>query len=201
MFPLSNTDLSFYFNQPIIVASQPKQCAQDCRWKPLLESVRNANLQFRVENIPDRSRDEIRGPAEDGLPPWPRPNYKIIIEKSSELIQLSNTNDIRILDELLRLLNYRDRAWAAHILLSRMMGLTPVHAELYVLDNQVDLSTYNFTSVSPEKWWETEGKTLHAKKAWITYIRKVKFATKWRTVELNDGQKYSYFKTYESAFK
>jgi hypothetical protein len=201
MFPLFNTDLSFYFNQPIIVASQPKRCAQDCRWKPLLESVRNANLQFREENIPTLSRDEIRGPAEDGFPPWPRPNYKIIIEKSSELIQLSNTNDFRILDELLRLLNYRDRAWAAHVLLSRMMGLTLIEAESYVFNRQIDLYTYDVKSVSPEKWWETKGKTLHAKKAWITYIRKVKFATKWHTVELNDGQKYSYFKTYESEYK
>jgi hypothetical protein len=201
MFPLVNTDLSFYFNQPIIVASQPKRCAQDCRWKPLLESVRNANLQFRVENISDWSRDDKILPAVIGLPPWPRQNYKIIIEKSSELIQLSNTNDFRILDELLRLLNYQDRAWAAHVLLSRMMGITLLEAESYVLDNQVDLYTYDVKSISPEKWWETEGKTLHAKKSWITYIRKVKFATKWRTVELNDGQKYSYFKTYESEFK
>jgi hypothetical protein len=200
MFPFVNTDLSFYFNQPTIVAVQPQRCNQDCRWKPLLESVRNANLQFRIENISDVLRDEIR-PASIGLPPWPTQNYRVIIEKSSELIQLSNTNDFRILDELLRLLNYRDRAWAAHVLLSRMMGLTPVHAESYVLDNQVDFSTYNFKSVSPEKWWETEGKTLHAKKAWITYIRKVKHATKWRTVELDDGQKYSYFKTYESGFR
>jgi hypothetical protein len=119
----------------------------------------------------------------------------LIIEKSSELIQLSNTNDFRILDELLRLLNYRDRAWAANVLLSRMMGLTTIETELYVLDNKVDLYTYNFKSVSPEKWWETEGKTLHAKKAWITYIRKFKPLIKWHTVELNNGQKYSYFKT------
>lgn len=195
MFPFVNTDLSFYFNQPTVVAVQPQRCNQNCRWKPLLESVRNANLQFREENIPTLSRDEIRGPAEDGLPPWPTQNYKIIIEKSSELIQLSNTNDFRIIDELLRLLNYRDRAWAANVLLSRMMGLTTIETELYVLDNKVDLYTYNFKSVSPEKWWEAEGKTLHAKKDWITYIRKFKPLIKWHTVELNNGQKYSYFKT------
>jgi hypothetical protein len=194
MFPFVNTDLSFYFNQSTIVAVQPKRCTQDCRWKPLLEFVRNANLQFREENISDWSRDEISGPAEVGLPPWPRPNYKIIIEKPSELIQLSNTNDFRVFDELLRLLNYRDRAWAAHVLLSRMMGITLLEAESYVLNNKVNLYTYDVKSISPEKWWEIEGKTLHAKKAWITYIRKYKPFMKWHTAELNDGQKYSYFK-------
>jgi hypothetical protein len=201
MFPLFKADLSFYFNQPIIVASQPKRCAQDCRWKPLLESVRNVNLQFREENIPDWTRDKIRGPAVVGLRPFPTQNYKIIIEKPSELVQLSNTNDFRILDELLRLLNYRDRAWAAHVLLSRMMGITLIDAESYVFNRQVGLYAYDVESISPEKWWEIEGKTLHAKKAWIAYIRKVKFATKWHTAQLNDGQKYSYFKTYESEFK
>jgi hypothetical protein len=196
MLPVISADVLPYLNPPVIVAVQLQRCNQDCRWKPLLESVRNANLQFREENISDVPRDEIHGPAEDGLPPWPTQNYRVIIEKSSELIQLSNTNDIRIFDELLRLLNYRDRAWSANVLLSRMMGLTTIETELYVLNNKVDLYTYNFKSVSPEKWWETEGKTLHAKKAWITYIRKVKIM-KWHTVELNDGQKYSYFKTYE----
>jgi hypothetical protein len=201
MFPFISVDLFSYLNQPIIVAVQPQRCTQDCRWKPLLESVRNANLQFREENISDWSQDDVSGPAVIGLRPFPTQNYKIIIEKPSELVQLSNTNDFRILDELLKLLNYRDRAWAAHVLLSRMMGLTLIVAESYVLDNQVGLYTYDVKSISPEKWWETEGKTLHAKKAWITYIRKVKHATKWRTVELNDGQKYSYFKTYESGFR
>jgi hypothetical protein len=122
---------------------------------------------------------------------------RTIIKNPPELVQLSNINDTRIFDELLRLLNYPDRAWAANILLGKMMGLPPVSIEVEVLhnlswDNGGTLK-YNSKRVSPVRWWETEGKTLHAKKAWITYFRKVKPTMKWHKVEV-EGHNYSYFR-------
>jgi hypothetical protein len=192
MLPVISADLLSYLNQPTIVAVQPQRCTQDCPWKPLLESVQNSNLKFRQEEISILSPAEYPRPISIGLPPRPRLRFKIIVEDSPELIQLSNTNDVRIFDELLRLLNYRDRAWTANILLGKMMGLPPYEIEVAVLLNKFE--NYDFRSVSPQKWWETEGKTLRAKKAWITYIRKVKPTLKWHQVELDNGQPYSYFR-------
>jgi hypothetical protein len=190
MLPVISSDLLPYLNPPIIVALQPQRCIQGCPWKPLLEAVQNSKLKFREEEIIVLSPNEYR-PISIGLPPRPAVRFRTIIEDSPELIQLSNTNDTRIFDDLLRLLNYRDRAWTANILLGKMMGLPPLNIEAEVLLNKVD--NYDFKSVSPEKWWEVEGKTLRAKKAWITYIRKVKPTMKWHQVMV-DGQNYSYFR-------
>jgi hypothetical protein len=188
-----SADLLNYLNQPVIVAVQPQRCIQACPWKPLLEAVRNDKLKFRQEKISVISPGEYSRPIPIGLPPLPQFRFKTIIEDPSDLIQLSNTNDIRIFDELLRLLNYKDRAWAANIVLGKMMGLNPYDIEVEVLHNKFE--DYDFKSVSSEKWWEVEGKTLRAKKAWITYIRKVKPTMKWHTVELeNSRQQYSYFR-------
>jgi hypothetical protein len=188
MFPIINTDLLPYLNQPAIVSIQPQKCNQDCPWDLLLEAVQNDKLHFREEEIIVRSYR----PISIGLPPRPLLDFKTIIENPPELIQLSNINDIRIFDELLRLLNYRKRAWTANILIGKMMVLHPYNVEVEVLHNKFE--NYDLKSVDPEKWWEVEGKTLRAKKAWITYIRKVKPTMKWHTVELDDAQKYSYFR-------
>jgi hypothetical protein len=193
MLPMISADVLPYLNPPIIVAVQPQRCNQDCVWKPLLEAVYNDKIKFREEKISVLSPDEYPRPISIGLPPIPRLDFKTIIESPPELIKLSNTNDIRIFDELLRLLNYRDRAWAANILLGKMMGLSPYTIEVAVLLNKFE--NYDYKLVSPEKWWEVEGKTLRAKKAWITYIRKVKPTMKWHTVEIDNGrQQYSYFR-------
>jgi hypothetical protein len=196
MFPLMNAD-SFTIHQPVTLSAQPQLCAVDCSWKPLLEAVRNDKLQFREQEISIRSSNEYIRPVGGGLPPIPELRIRTIIENPPELVQLSNVNDIRIFDELLRLLNYPDRAWAANILLGKMMGLPPISIEVEVLhnlswDNGGTLK-YKSKRVSPIRWWETEGKTLHAKKAWITYLRKVKSTMKWHKVEV-EGHNYSYFR-------
>jgi hypothetical protein len=179
MFSLLSADLFDYLNKPTIVSIQPQRCTQSCNWKLLLESVQNNKLRFREEEISVLSPDEFPRLVSPGLPPRPVLGFRIVIENPPELIQLSRTNDTRILDELLRLLNYRDRAWAANVLLGKMMGLVPIDIEVDILHNKVDFSKYDIKSVSPEKWWEAEGKTLHAKKAWITYLRKVRPTMKW----------------------
>ncbi len=197
MFPLISADLSPYLHQSIVLSAQQQLCEQDCNWKRLLGAVRNDKLQFREKEISIRSSDEYIRSNEHGLPGIPELDIKTIIENPPELVQLSNVNDPRIFDELLRLLNYPDRAWAANILLGKMMGLPAISIEVEVLHSfalRRDGSlNYDSKQISPVKWWEKEGKTLHAKKAWITYLRKVKPTMKWHQVKV-DGHKYSYFR-------
>jgi hypothetical protein len=198
MFPLMSADLSPYLYQPTALSLQPQLCTQeDCSWRPLLEAVRNEKLKFREQEIAVKPWTKDVKPIRHAMPGIPKFDIKIIIENPPELVQLSNVNDIRIFDELLRLLNYPDRAWAANILLGKLMGLPPISIEVEVLHSLAlrrDGSlNYDSKRVSPVKWWETEGKTLHAKKAWITYLRKVKPTMKWHREEVA-GHDYFYFR-------
>ncbi len=198
MFLLMSADVLSYLHQLPFLSAQPQLCNLNCNWRTLLGAVKNDKLQIREKQIAIRSSDEYIHPIGGGFTVGILElRIKTVVENPPELVQLSNTNDTRIFDELLKLLNYSDSAWAANILLGKMMGLNPVSIEVEVLHNltwgRKETLKYDSKLVSPMKWWEAEGKTLHAKKAWITYLRKVKPTMKWHQVEVN-GQNYSYFR-------
>jgi hypothetical protein len=94
-----------------------------------------------------------------------RSDLRIFIQSSSRIYKLSNFNDLRILDELINLLDEPDRAWAAHVVLAKMLGVTGIDPWI--------------PWIQPDEWWEQEGKTLKAKQKWTEYLEKIKPTMVW----------------------
>jgi hypothetical protein len=71
-----------------------------------------------------------------------------------EAVQLAETNDPAILDQLVQLLSVRDRAWAAEVVLAAMTG------------HEADLVA-SYTG-APDKWLDTVGAT--AVDRWTSWL-------------------------------
>jgi hypothetical protein len=74
--------------------------------KDSLTSVRNDRIKFVTMSPPDSQFATLGR--------W------VVITGPPELVELSKTGDVRILDELVRLLKDSDRAWAAMVLLAAL---------------------------------------------------------------------------------
>jgi hypothetical protein len=147
----------------------------------LLNSIRSDQLKFQVywvrinTNVYQKIRPYV--PGQLFLPPSGSPpgftmspslyDFRIFIQNPTKLYYLSNTNDPKILDELVKLLDQPSRGWAANITIAKMLGLTGLDRRTFVYET------------TPQKWWETEGKTGKAKREWATYLQKVKPTLKW----------------------
>jgi hypothetical protein len=97
-----------------------------------------------------------------------RSEIRTFIINPNKVYWLSNSNDQRILDELINLLDDPNRAWAANITLSKMLGITGLSSKI----DQITL----------KQWWELEGKTQKAKQEWTQYIQKVKSSMVWSSL-------------------
>jgi hypothetical protein len=83
---------------------------------------------------------------------------RVVITGPPELVKLSGSGDRRVLEELVGLLKSRDRAWAAMVLLAALTGRE---------EKVVDAFATN-----PGEWWESVGKTAHARwSEWLTESR------------------------------
>jgi hypothetical protein len=90
---------------------------------------------------------------------------RIFIINPPQAYRLSNFNDQKILDALVGLLDDPNRAWAAHVTLAKMLGITGI-------SSKIDQTT-------PNQWWELEGKTQKAKQEWTQYLQNVKPSMIW----------------------
>jgi hypothetical protein len=83
---------------------------------------------------------------------------RVVITGPPELVELSGAGDKRVLEELVGFLKYRDKAWAAMVLLAALTG-----REEKVVDA--------FATI-PGEWWESVGKTAyHRWSEWLTESR------------------------------
>ena len=83
---------------------------------------------------------------------------RVVITGPRELVELSSISDIRVLDELVRVLRDQDRAWAAMVLLAAL-----TRREEKVVDA---------FATTPWEWWESVGKTAHDRwSEWLTKSR------------------------------
>lgn len=109
-----------------------------------LTSVRNDRIQFVTMSSPGSHFATL--------------DRRVIVTGPPELVELSRAGDVRILDELVALLKDPDRAWAAMVLLS---ALTRREEEVV-----------NAFATSPEKWWDSVGKTAYDRwTKWLTESR------------------------------
>jgi hypothetical protein len=72
---------------------------------------------------------------------------RVVVTGPPELVELAGKADVRVLDQLVSLLKDPDRAWAAMVLLAAL-----TRREEKVVDAFAN---------SPQKWWESVGKTAH----------------------------------------
>jgi hypothetical protein len=91
--------------------------------------------------------------------------FRIFILDSPSIYKLSNINNPDLLAHLTNLLIDSERAWAANVVLSKMMGIRG-------LNNALD-------SMSPDEWWKTEGQTGKAQREWRAYLGKAKPSMLW----------------------
>jgi hypothetical protein len=80
---------------------------------------------------------------------------RVVITGPPELVELSGSGDQGVLEELVGLLKYRDKAWAAMVLLAALTGRE---------EKLVDMFAAN-----PGDWWESVGKTAYDRwSLWLT---------------------------------
>lgn len=106
--------------------------------------VQNAKVQFASFRPPGSRSASLDRRVQVVAPP--------------ELVQLAQTDDVAILDELVELLTDRDRAWAAEVVLAAMTG------------QEADLvASY---AGPPERWLDTLGATAaDCGRAWLAAHR------------------------------
>jgi hypothetical protein len=184
MFWISNADLPMLLAHPIVISQTSRNKSihlEQCRWCELLDSVQNEQMRFQVKWVQINNRlyqklsysiDKpfpvpIAPPPSLLVPGYPPSSYelRVFIQNPPKAYELSNTNNLQILDELLKLFDDQKRAWAANILISKMLGVTGLDSKIH--------------QISPSQWWELEGKTQKAKQEWTQYLQKVKPSMVW----------------------
>ncbi|MGB7414431.1 MAG: hypothetical protein WA902_09510 [Thermosynechococcaceae cyanobacterium] len=190
-FILSSFPSNSLTSPPALLASVDIQ--QRNNWQFLLEGIYDSQLKFEIKwvEISKRGNGYFRQSYSIDKPPPPPPkpslgaelilkpnetrdlfdffdydySLRVFILNSSKIYWLSNTNDPKVLDALVQLLDIPDRAWAANVVLAKMMGNTGLGFEV--------------RESKANQWWEAEGKTGKAKQEWAAYLEKVKPTMKW----------------------
>lgn len=129
-------------------------CGPQGKLKPMtieemLKSVSNDRIQF----VTQRPRGSNFAVLE----------RRAIVTGPPELVELANSGDVRVLNELTKLLKDPKRAWAAEVLLASM-----TRREEKLVDS--------FAS-HPEKWWQEVGQT--ALERWSSWLNSVDGKLVW----------------------
>ena len=113
-------------------------------WTDLLDGVRSDRIGFVTARPPGS--------------PFVTLDRRVIVTSPEEAVQLSHTEDVRGLDELVRLLHDPDRAWAAVVVLA-------------ALTRREEKLVESFAS-HPDEWWRTLGQEARARwSAWLSEKR------------------------------
>jgi hypothetical protein len=177
--------------QTLILSQTVKPTAniKSSDWQSLLEGVYDNQLEFEVKPVAIHKRDGKyfkESYSVDNPPPLPlisldvevnklpeRYNYyydnRVFILNSPKIYWLSNTNNPKVLDELIQLLDSPGRAWAANIILAKMLG-------------KASLGDFDIRVGKANQWWESKGKVGKAKQEWAAYLNQVKPTLRWSTV-------------------
>ena len=88
---------------------------------------------------------------------------RVVITEPQELVALSRSGDLGVLDQLVELLRDPDRAWAAMVMLAAM-----TRVEEKIADNY---------SARPQDWWDDFGKTAFAR--WSKWLAENREKLQW----------------------
>lgn len=121
-------------------------------------NLTGCNQTFQAENKNMRKSDMLNTVYNNRIefatmrPPGSRfamLERRVVITAPPELVELSASNDIQILDELVNLLQQQDRAWAALVLLSAM-----TQREEKIVDS---------FATDPDDWWQSLGQDAYGR--------------------------------------
>jgi hypothetical protein len=88
---------------------------------------------------------------------------RVVVTGPPELVELSRTGDVAVLDELVKLLDDPNRAWAAEVILAAMTG-----EEGKMVDS---------FATRPADWWKALGTT--ARERWRKWLAEVRDRLLW----------------------
>ena len=88
---------------------------------------------------------------------------RVVVTGPPELVKLSKIGDIDVLDELVRVMKEKDRAWAAEVLLSAM-----TRREGKIVDTFATM---------PDEWWDSIGRTAHER--WSNWLEETREKLVW----------------------
>jgi len=114
-----------------------------------LDAVRNNRIQFATMR-PEGSQ-------------FATLERRVVITEPQELVALSRSGDLGVLEQLVELLKDPDRAWAAMVLLAAM-----TRVEEKIADNY---------AARPQDWWDDFGKTAFAR--WSKWLAENREKLRW----------------------
>lgn len=118
-------------------------------FKNLLEAVKNDRVEF-VTMRPSGS-------------PFATLERRVVVTGPVELVELSRSGDVQVLDELVELLKDPDRAWAAEVLLAAMTGIEEKMVDSF--------------AASADQWWAMVGHTAYER--WSNWLRENRERLAW----------------------
>ena len=118
-------------------------------WTDLLDGVRNDRIGFVTTRPPGS--------------PFAILDRRVIVTSPEQAVQLSHTEDVRVLDELVQLLHDPDRAWAAAVVLAALTRREEKLVESFASD--------------PGEWWRALGQEAQAR--WSAWLSEKRDALAW----------------------
>src|SRR5262245_10024567 len=115
----------------------------------MLSAVQNDHIQFATMRPPGSQFATLE--------------RHVLVTAPPELVELSRTGDVEVLDSLVEMLQEPNRAWAAEVLLAAM-----TRNEEKLVDS---------FSGGPDKWWETFGETAYQR--WSKWLAENKQKLVW----------------------
>jgi hypothetical protein len=123
--------------------------------KDMLSAVQTNRIQFATMRPPGSQFATL--------------DRRVVVTAPPELVELSRTGDVGVLDKLVEMLKEPDRAWAAEVLLAAM--------------TREDEKLVDSFSDGPDKWWEVLGETAYPH--WSKWLAENKHKLVWDPEKLS----------------
>jgi hypothetical protein len=121
--------------------------------KSTLAAVRNDRIEFMTMRPPGSQFSAL--------------DRRVVVTGPPELVQLAGSGDVRVLEELVELLQDPNRAWAAMVILATM-----TRREEKAVDS---------FAAEPNDWWNSLGKTAYQR--WTQWLNESKDKLLWDSQE------------------
>jgi len=123
------------------------------KFENLLEAVKNDRVEFLTTRPPGSRFATLE--------------RRVVVTAPAELVELSRSGEVQVLNELVKLLKDPDRAWAAEVLLAAMTGIEEKMVDSF--------------AASPDQWWSSVGNSAYER--WANWLSEAKGNLVWNAEE------------------